>query len=273
MGSEIGAKLRKIAAEASKLKGAALHVGVQGAEHGQNYKASKDGRGAEPAESAAQASSPASLVAIARAHEYGAAISAKKGKYLTIPLIKEATRKSARQLQNLFVWENPDTGHVFLARLAKSKKASNVSKITKMLEKPGKAARKKPVAPKKASGAGKRAGAGVGGDAALELVYLLLPSVTIPERSFIRASFHKDKALIKGKIEEAVKGVATGGTSAEQALMSVGAWCVGSVKRFMPTVEPKKSALTLAPDPDFSTTLIHSGQLRNHVTFTIEGGG
>ncbi|MGP1567975.1 MAG: hypothetical protein ACTTHM_04605 [Peptoanaerobacter stomatis] len=55
------------------------------------------------------------LLKVATAHEFGAHITAKKGKYLTIPLSKEFNHKSPRSIQGLFFFKSKK-GNAFLAR-------------------------------------------------------------------------------------------------------------------------------------------------------------
>lgn len=105
----------------------------------------------------------------------------------------------------------------------------------------------------------------------LEFLFLLVPSVTIPERSFIRAGFDSNKDLLAEACENAVRRVILGELTAEQAAHNIGTAAVGMVKRYMRTVQPAKSDLTLAGAPGKSTPLVQSGRLRDSITYEVTG--
>jgi hypothetical protein len=158
----------------------------------------------------------------------------KKAKRLVVPLTKEA--KEATQpgkYDGLFKWKNPKTGNEFLARV--------------VAEGRGKKKKKK-----------------------LELMYILLDKATIPKRPFIRDGIAKSRLRLKADVEQAVLGVMRGELEPKDVMMSVGARAVGHIQAYMPNVLPKKGKIALAPDPRLTTTLIQTGQLRAHVTFTVE---
>lgn len=80
----------------------------------------------------------------------------------------------------------------------------------------------------------------------LDFLFLLLPSVTIPERSFIRASYDGNKDVLAKACENAVRRLILGELTADQACHNIGTAAVAIVKRYMRTVQPPKSSLTLA---------------------------
>lgn len=105
----------------------------------------------------------------------------------------------------------------------------------------------------------------------LEFLFLLLPSVTIPERSFIRASYDGNKDLLAKACENAVRRVILGELTAEQACHNIGTAAVAMVKRYMRTIQPPKSDLTLASAPGKTTTLVQTGRLRDSITYEVTG--
>lgn len=105
----------------------------------------------------------------------------------------------------------------------------------------------------------------------LEFLFLLVPRVTIPERSFIRAGYDSSKNLLAKACENAVRRVVLGELTAEQAAYNIGVAAVGMVKRYMRTIEPKKSRITQASAPGKTTTLVQTGRLRDSITFEVTG--
>lgn len=97
----------------------------------------------------------ADLFTIARVHEYGAVITAKTTKNLAIPIHRESYDKSPRDFPGLFFIRS-EAGYLFgVVEKGRRRKGSE-------------------------------------GDN-LKFLFLLLPSVTIPERSFIRAGYDSNK--------------------------------------------------------------------------------
>ena len=93
------------------------------------------------------------IMAIAHAHEYGATIRPKKGKYLAIPLTKEAQAAGSPRAFSDLYFVNAKDGKVLMVRDKKKR----------------------------------------GGKTESEAMYLLVKSVTLPERSFIRAGQQRDR--------------------------------------------------------------------------------
>lgn len=103
----------------------------------------------------------------------------------------------------------------------------------------------------------------------IDFLFLLLPSVTIPERSFIRAGYDSNRDLIAQACENAVQRVITGELTAHQAASHIGVACASMIKKYMRTVGPGKSWITLASTPGKTTPLLQSGRLRDSVTYEV----
>ena len=91
-------------------------------------------------------------------------------------------------------------------------------------------------------------------------MFLLLPSVTIPERSFIRASYDGNKDVLAKACENAVRRLILGELTADQACHNIGTAAVAIVKRYMRTVQPPKTA-----------PLVQTGRLRDSITYEVTG--
>lgn len=109
------------------------------------------------------------------------------------------------------------------------------------------------------------------GKTGMEFLYLLLPSVTIPERSFIRAGYDGNKDLLAKACENAVRRVIMGELTAEQACHNIGTAAAAMVKKYMRTVQPAKSSITLASAPGKTTPLVQTGRLRDSITYEVSG--
>jgi len=199
----VSPEIKRIKAELEKLRHISIKVGIQGDEDSE-------------------------LLMIAGVHEYGATITAKKAKNLTIPISPKAKGKRAADFPDLFV-HKADTGNVFLAREIKR---------------------------------GKNKGT-------IECLFWLTPSVTIPERSFIRGGYDNSQDALAQACKRALLGVLKEKWTAEQAADHVGMAAVGIIKRYFSSLEPPKSSLTLSSDPGKTSPLMNSGRLRNSITYKV----
>ena len=96
-------------------------------------------------------------------------------------------------------------------------------------------------------------------------------SVTIPERSFIRAGYDENKDLLAKACENAVRRVVLGELTAEQACHNIGTAAVAMIKKYMRTVQPAKGSITLASAPGKTTPLVQTGRLRDSITYEVTG--
>ena len=161
------ADMERIKRELTALQGVSIHVGILG-------DAGSD------------------ILMIAGVHEYGATISAKNVKHLAIPLNMEAKNAgSPRKFNDLrFIPISP--GYGFLVRDRKHPQKA-----------PGRKKQEKHDAKKHPSGGEEDPRP----NEDYEWMYMLVDSVTIPERSFIRASFDTGKATLENICKEAVDGI------------------------------------------------------------------
>lgn len=177
------------------------------------------------------------LLMIAGVHEYGATIHAKNVKHLAIPLTAEAKDAgSPRSFSDLeFIPISPGYGYLV---------------------------REKPEAKGKAYDPDN-----------YDWLYMLVESVEIPERSFIRASFDNGGDTLEKLCKEAVDGIIRKGWTAQEAADYVGKWAVEMTREYFNTkLSPAKSATTLQTTTQYQP-LFDSGRLYNSITYRVEGGG
>ena len=168
------------------------------------------------------------VIAIAHAHEYGATIKPKKGKYLAIPLTKEAEEEGSPRAFNNLRFVNAKGGNLLMVRDKKKGRGKTES----------------------------------------EAWFLLVKSITLPERSFIRASFDANQEklgdIVTGAVEKVLNGVMTPSAAAE----SIGAQSVQLVQNFIDENRVK-------PESDFThktqhTTLYESGtHIRDRIAYEV----
>ena len=178
------------------------------------------------------------ILMIAGVHEYGATISAKNVKHLAIPLNMEAKNAgSPRKFNDLrFIPISP--GYGFLVRDRKH--------------------------PQKAPGRKKQ-------EKHDEWMYMLVDSVTIPERSFIRASFDTGKATLENICKEAVDGIILKKWTAQEAADYIGKWAVEMTHDYFNTkLSPPKSATTQLTSTQYQP-LFDTGRLYNSISYSVEG--
>jgi len=226
------------------LRGMTIRVGVQS--KGDQFNAA--GQRVEGAD--------ATLLTIAFVQEFGANIHPRHAKNLAIPLCKEADGKSPGDFQDLHTAVSAE-GHVFLVR------------------EPGKGTPKKTYSKKKSTTgtttAVKRDYKHQDNSDEIEFMFLLLPSVQIPERSFIRAGFDTGKEQLEAAYQRGISMVVSGQWMAEEAGKHIGAMGVAMIQNYIQSGQLKgKSDITKETTKAANSPLINTGVLYNSITFTIE---
>lgn len=242
----ISSELERIRTELEKLSQMKIHIGIQGAS---GYGAGGEGKPGAPAD----------IMTIANVNEFGATISAKKVKNLAIPIAMKSKGKSPRDFKNLF----------FL-----SIDGLLYGCIDKKEHKPRASGKPRELKPKNHKPTTKQIKTGKDGD--IEFLFILLPSVTIPERSFIRAGYDNNRAAIEDIASNAMKKIVFQGWDAETAANNIGMSIVGMIQEYMnqPFNFKEKGSITKATSSAYSHAhpLVQTGRLRNSITYRIEGG-
>lgn len=182
-----------------------------------------------------QGDADSELLMIANVHEYGATITAKNARNLCIPIHKDSYDKSPRDFQDLFFIRSKD-GYLFGVTAKKGRKNTENANN-------------------------------------LNFLFLLLPSVTIPERSFIRAGFDHNKEALAQLVQEAVADIYQGKTTARQAAEWIGGQAVGLIQQFMSEAgnfTPKGSIQRERAPSYADSPLMVTGRLRNSITGKVE---
>ena len=170
------------------------------------------------------------VLKIAHAHEYGATIKPKKANgYLAIPLTREAEAAGSPREFNDLRFVRASKGKLLMVRDKKKR----------------------------------------GGKTGSEAMFLLVKSITLPERSFIRASFDAGKDKLGDIVDEQVNGVLAGKKSAKVAANAIGAQAAQMVQNFI-------DENRVSPPSDFSrkrvhTTLYETGtHIRDRISWKVE---
>ena len=182
-----------------------------------------------------QGDADSELLMISNVHEYGATITAKNARNLCIPIHKDSYDKSPRDFQDLFFIRSKD-GYLFGVTAKKGRKNTENANN-------------------------------------LNFLFLLLPSVTIPERSFIRAGFDHNKEALAQLVQEAVADIYQGKTTARQAAEWIGGQAVGLIQQFMSEAgnfTPKGSIQRERAPSYADSPLMVTGRLRNSITWKVE---
>lgn len=179
----------------------------------------------------------ADLFTIARVHEYGAVITAKTTKNLAIPIHRESYDKSPRDFPGLFFIRS-EAGYLFgVVEKGRRRKGSE-------------------------------------GDN-LKFLFLLLPSVTIPERSFIRAGYDSNKNRLSEVVKDQVSEIIFNRKTATEAAEYIGGKAVDFIREFIndaSNFKPKGSIQKERHPSWANSPLIVTGRLRNSITWKIEEG-
>ncbi len=239
---EITEELERIKQELKRLGRMKIIIGIQGVAgenaEGEMVKASAD------------------IMTIAGIHEFGATIKAKNVRNLAIPIAKKAVGKSPLDFDNLFFIRS-DEGFLFGCINNKKRKNPRVpSRPTDKKPKPKKPANRLQLPQD---------------DENIEYLFILFPSVEIPERSFIRAGYDSNKNRIFEDIAEAVAKVTNGEWDAEIAANHVGMKARDYIVQYMMNAKNFKGKGTITNStsnwPD--NPLVETGRLRNSITYVI----
>lgn len=189
-----------------------------------------------------QGDADSEILTIARVHEYGAVIHAKQAKNLCIPINKESYDKSPRDFPDLF--------------FIRSKNGYLLGVTTKK--------------PRKRK---KKGDEGPSDD--LNLLFLLLPSVTIPERSFIRAGYDANRNLLADVCQQAMGKIIHEKWDAHKAAEWIGGKAVDLIHKFMSDAsnfEPKGRIQKERAPSWANNPLTVTKRLFNSVTWKVEEG-
>ena len=198
-----------------------------------------------------QGDADSEILTIARVHEYGATIHAKNAKNLCIPINKLSYDKSPRDFESegLFFFKSHN-GFLLAA-----------------IPKPGTKRRKK----RRKKGEGE---AGGEEENDIELLFLLLPSVTIPERSFIRAGFDANRDRLAEACQSQVAAIIHGRKTAEQAAEWIGGKAVDFIHEFMSdsgNFTPKGRIQKERVPSWANSPLTVTKRMFNSITWKVEG--
>lgn len=110
------------------------------------------------------------------------------------------------------------------------------------------------------------------GKKSLNFLFLLLPSVTIPERSFIRGSFDNGRKQLSELCEKAIDMIVVDRKTAEEAANYIGERAAQMVRDYiMAGIDPPKSKITMKTAKT-DKPLYNTGRLYDSITYDIENG-
>lgn len=189
-----------------------------------------------------QGDADSEILTIARVHEYGAVIHAKQAKNLCIPINKESYDKSPRDFPDLFFIRSKN-GYLLGVTAKKPRKRK------------------------------KKGDEGPSDD--LNLLFLLLPSVTIPERSFIRAGYDANRNRLADVCQQAMGKIIHEKWDAHKAAEWIGGKAVDLIHEFMSDAsnfEPKGCIQKERAPSWANNPLAVTKRLFNSVTWKVEEG-
>ena len=192
-----------------------------------------------------QGNADSEILTIARVHEYGATIHAKNAKNLCIPIHKESYDKSPRDFPDLFFIRSSG-GYLLGVEEDKTRR-------------------------RKKSSAHDDYGVD---DKQLKLLFLLLPSVTIPERSFIRAGFDANREKLAEVCQSQVAAIIHGRKTADQAAEWIGGKAVDFIHEFMSesgNFTPKGRIQKERAPSWANSPLTVTKRMFNSITWKVEG--
>lgn len=100
--------------------------------------------------------------------------------------------------------------------------------------------------------------------------FVLVKSVTIPERSFMRSGYDKSKTELEKVIEKSISLALTMKITPEQAYERIGLFLVSSITRQIRQIKsPTNAPLTVAKKDGENNPLIDTGRLRQSITYRV----
>lgn len=230
-------ELARIKRELEALKELSVHIGIMG-------------------------DSENDLLTIARVHEYGATISAKTVKNLAIPLTQEAKDAgSPRKFNDLRYIPGEQPGVGFLVR--DPEHAQKPSEPHEPIE-----PKQRKAKPQRTSGTKDPRPSDD-----FEWLYMLVKSVNIPERSFIRNSYDTGRSTLEDICKDAVDGIVRQQWTASEAMDFIGKWALEMTRgHFNTKLTPPKSATTQLTSTQYQP-LYDTGRLFRSIVYRVEGGG
>lgn len=110
------------------------------------------------------------------------------------------------------------------------------------------------------------------GNGKFNFLFLLLPSVTIPERSFIRGSFDHGKNELAEACKAAIDKIVLEGGTAREAAALIGERAAAMTQAYiMKGIDPPKSSITMETTKS-GKPLYSTGRLYQSITYEIEEG-
>ena len=242
----VSEEIERIQKELARLKGITIRVGVQNGSGKDAEGNSKD--------------TSADILTIAGVHEFGATITAKKVRNLAIPIHKDAVGKSPRDFDGLFFIRSK-AGYLY-GCISEKYKGESGSSASPRKAKPN---NKKPKSNKDEKDER---------EDDITYLFILFPSVQIPERSFIRAGYDANKGNLEEACRRALSGILFDRWDALKAANHIGMAAVGCIQTYMNTPGnfKEKGGITKETSNWPNTPLIESGRLRNSITYVIEEG-
>lgn len=220
-------ELERIKRELEALRSLTVHVGIMG-------------------------DSGSDILMIAHVHEYGATITAKNVKNLTIPLTKAAREAGSPRAFNDLEWiPGKQPGVSFLARKRKRKARGGKEhrEVTSTV----------------------KARSDYDPDD-YEWLFMLVHSINVPERSFIRASFDAGREELSQYCRDAVAGIIRKGWTAQEAADYVGRMASEMTRQYMNGgLSPPKSRITKLTTTQ-EQPLYDTGRLIGSISYKVEGG-
>ena len=173
------------------------------------------------------------LLTIVRANEYGAEISPKKGKFLTIPTSAVPRGvKSPKEINGLFRPKNAD-GSLQKRLVKRVKKGTKYELVT---------------------------------------YYYLVTHVSIPPRPFIRNAWQANRHNYERIIMNGVKSIIFNGATAKSVLDRLGATAAADIQRSSIALRKPANAKATIDRKKSTNPLVDTGELQRMVTYKIDLG-
>ncbi|MGY4689342.1 hypothetical protein [Salibacterium sp. K-3] len=103
----------------------------------------------------------------------------------------------------------------------------------------------------------------------IEVYFVLVKSVTIPERSYVRSTYDEKEKEMAANMEKLLQGVVDFNITPKQAYDRIGAWLVSAIQEKIRNIKSPPNANTTKEAKGSSNPLVDTGRLRQSITWKV----
>ncbi|SFP18619.1 hypothetical protein [Salibacterium halotolerans] len=103
----------------------------------------------------------------------------------------------------------------------------------------------------------------------IEVYFVLVKSVSIPERSYVRSTYDEKERELSTNMEKVIQGVVDFKITPQQAYDRIGAWLVSAIQEKIRSIQSPPNANTTTEAKGSSNPLVDTGRLLQSITWKV----